>query len=1102
MPIEFGPNILPGEWEGVDPRLRYILEYTSDTLGAPIVIRAGKERRRSGFHPAGKAVDIWIKDENGELVPHGAGGTSSAASAVAGFSDYERFAQVARRVQQTFYPELDKTFRWGGYFGGGPDTYGALDTMQFDLGGSDRLGMAGGSWEKGLNDSTRNAWAKAGYSIGSGGGSNMAIGNKNPLIQGIHYVAQELGVDPVDIATIIGYETIGSYDPEQPGPTTKQYGKHRGLIQWGEPQAEKYLNNDFSIPSQMRGIVKYMRDAGVRPGMGILDLYSAVNAGRVGRENWSDAQNGGAPGTVKDKVEQQMGEYRRKAYAMLGGTYQPTMRGDSGGDSLSGTPPQITVTPRTKPEMRDETTGFTRTQALSALEGNSPAAAAVAAQYDFKNAPRSSDGRKLAMTALSATGEEETPTPAPKPQIQPIPQNNPLRAPAPTPQMPNMSLSRGVDALQNLPQYGQGIGNFLQKLFGGAGAAGGEQNIQDLLINSGAAKDEEEANNLIRGGAYGNFLIDPEAIRQNINPETDDAAVQQSASPEMGGGGMLGSLAGGSGSDNMGGGDGPLGGFDLGSALLAASKAYGDMSGGRPVDVTGVVSNARAFRAKRAAAEAAARQQSLENQRAEERLRIEKARADREAAKFSEEQADRDALTKYYTDLKTMNAPSAPQAQPGALNPDEGVRGPHSNIAAPPPQNGQAAPAAPTSIAPYQVSDQARQALADLDNLARVTRMKPDDLMTQRNRILDNDRLAYDTNLKTVSTNRDLAKDAEQRTLREQENQTARTVLENIIPEMNSPEAQRAAREVLKRDGNITMAMVKDIVGFDPDLGTEYNVAEQAAELRLGMENLPDTAGTKRSQYILDALEEGRSARRTIKTPEDLRKEAMVTVNTDYLKSRNAAADARRTMRPKIQEALRIVNSSNNVSGPLRAISQPLLEAVDDLGFTTRLQNLDITNTAALRALSADMAVAASEQLKGVASESDMQLLRFMAGRIENTEDALRLIYNFRLRAMEQEDAYDQFVSDYYSDHAGDFDPVKDAKKLWSEAVNRGEAWTKPIYFGPATQDQDVFLRSAADPRIIRDGEDIHWDDGTVTKMVPQFRQLVQFELSQQATDR
>lgn len=158
------------------------------------------------------------------------------------------------------------------------------------------------------------------------------------LVNGIVQSAAALGVNPVDLATAISYETAGTFDPTKRGPTT-QWGQHRGLIQFGQPQAQKYgVNWDDPIGSQLGAdgaVVKYLKDTGVRPGMGLLDIYSAINAGGVGRYGASDANNGGAPGTVRDKVEKQMADHRKKAMALLGGDYQPDpghMRPATGGN--------------------------------------------------------------------------------------------------------------------------------------------------------------------------------------------------------------------------------------------------------------------------------------------------------------------------------------------------------------------------------------------------------------------------------------------------------------------------------------------------------------------------------------------------------------------------------------------------------------------------------------------------------------------------------------------------------------------------------------------------------------------------------------------------
>lgn len=157
-----------------------------------------------------------------------------------------------------------------------------------------------------------------------GGPTNTArnaLSGDDPIARGILETAQAGGLDPIDLATAISYETAGTFDPRKKGPTT-QWGQHEGLIQWGEPQAKQYgVNWDDPVGSQLGAegaVLRYLRDRGVKPGMGLLDIYSAINAGGVGLYDRSDANNGGAPGTVRDKVMNQMEGHRRKAEALLG----------------------------------------------------------------------------------------------------------------------------------------------------------------------------------------------------------------------------------------------------------------------------------------------------------------------------------------------------------------------------------------------------------------------------------------------------------------------------------------------------------------------------------------------------------------------------------------------------------------------------------------------------------------------------------------------------------------------------------------------------------------------------------------------------------------
>lgn len=156
------------------------------------------------------------------------------------------------------------------------------------------------------------------------------------LAAAIRQSAARIGADPVDLATVISYETAGTFDPWKAGPTT-QWGQHRGLIQWGEPQRQEYgVYQGMPVDEQMRAVEKYLTKAGYRPGMGLMDMYSAVNAGSVGRYGASDANNGGAPGTVADKVNNQMGPHRQKAAAFLG-----MAPGGTGGLSYGSAQPNI-----------------------------------------------------------------------------------------------------------------------------------------------------------------------------------------------------------------------------------------------------------------------------------------------------------------------------------------------------------------------------------------------------------------------------------------------------------------------------------------------------------------------------------------------------------------------------------------------------------------------------------------------------------------------------------------------------------------------------------------------------------------------------------------
>jgi hypothetical protein len=158
--------------------------------------------------------------------------------------------------------------------------------------------------------------------------------------------ANQIGIQPVDLATVISFETGGTFDPWQRGPTTK-WGQHRGLIQMGEPQRAQYgYQQGAPLSEQMRAVEKYLVAAGVKPGMGLLDIESAINAGGVGKYNARDMGT-----TVSQKVAG-MGGHRRNAARLLGGA-------GGGGAAGRSTPAQMQA-PLIVPQAETPTTGAVR----------------------------------------------------------------------------------------------------------------------------------------------------------------------------------------------------------------------------------------------------------------------------------------------------------------------------------------------------------------------------------------------------------------------------------------------------------------------------------------------------------------------------------------------------------------------------------------------------------------------------------------------------------------------------------------------------------------------------------------------------------------------
>lgn len=112
--------------------------------------------------------------------------------------------------------------------------------------------------------------------------------------------AQAAGYNADDLLKVMNYESSG-----RSNIWGGKGGKYFGLIQFG-PNERKQFGVDTVNPSatnQIDATMRYLGARGFKPGMGLLDLYSTVNAGSPGHYRASDGN-----GTVASHVAAIMGQ--------------------------------------------------------------------------------------------------------------------------------------------------------------------------------------------------------------------------------------------------------------------------------------------------------------------------------------------------------------------------------------------------------------------------------------------------------------------------------------------------------------------------------------------------------------------------------------------------------------------------------------------------------------------------------------------------------------------------------------------------------------------------------------------------------------------------
>lgn len=140
-----------------------------------------------------------------------------------------------------------------------------------------------------------------GQTPGGGGGdgrsdqpsSNIDKSTDPQKAASIQRIADKLGVNATDLATIISYESAGTMSPGIRGGMNKDgsgKGSFVGLIQFSKANQNYYnVHAGQTFDQQMDAVGAYMKDRGVKPGASLLQMYSAVNAGTAGNGDPSSA---------------------------------------------------------------------------------------------------------------------------------------------------------------------------------------------------------------------------------------------------------------------------------------------------------------------------------------------------------------------------------------------------------------------------------------------------------------------------------------------------------------------------------------------------------------------------------------------------------------------------------------------------------------------------------------------------------------------------------------------------------------------------------------------------------------------------------------------
>jgi hypothetical protein len=149
--------------------------------------------------------------------------------------------------------------------------------------------------------------------------------------QAIGHIAQKLGVDPVDVATFINYETSGSLLSGSYRRGLDIWGgdgnNYFGWIQFSPANRQKYgVKPGMNAMQMADAVANYLKDSGIRPGDGLEMMYQAVQAPAKVAEARALGRNVGrdSNASISEHVRRMRAEHRNKAGEWL-------MQGAAGG---------------------------------------------------------------------------------------------------------------------------------------------------------------------------------------------------------------------------------------------------------------------------------------------------------------------------------------------------------------------------------------------------------------------------------------------------------------------------------------------------------------------------------------------------------------------------------------------------------------------------------------------------------------------------------------------------------------------------------------------------------------------------------------------------